>query len=31
MKKIIAVILILVAYLGFAFAGEKARDSRFIA
>jgi len=31
MKKVIAVLLVLVVYVGFAFAGEKARDSRFIA
>ncbi len=31
MKKVIAILLVLVVYVGFAFAGEKARDSRFIA
>jgi len=31
MKKVIAVLLVLVVYTGFAFAGEKARDGRFIA
>jgi hypothetical protein len=31
MKKAIAVLLVLVVYVGFAFAGEQARDSRFIA
>ncbi|MCJ7662888.1 MAG: DUF1566 domain-containing protein [Desulfobacterales bacterium] len=31
MKKVIAVLLVLVVYAGFAFAGEKARDGRFIA
>jgi hypothetical protein len=31
MKKVIAVLLVLVAYVGVAFAGEEARDSRFIA
>jgi hypothetical protein len=31
MKKVIAVLMVLVVYAGFAFAGEKARDGRFIA
>jgi hypothetical protein len=31
MKKVIAVLLVLVVYAGFAFAGEKTRDGRFIA
>ena len=31
MKKIIAVLIVLVLYSGLAFAGEKARDGRFIA
>jgi hypothetical protein len=31
MRKVIAVLLVLVVYVGFAFAGENARDSRFIA
>jgi hypothetical protein len=31
MKKVIAVVLVLVVYAGFAFAGEKARDGCFIA
>jgi hypothetical protein len=31
MKKAIAVLLILIAYAGVAFAGERARDGRFIA
>ncbi|MFA5847779.1 MAG: DUF1566 domain-containing protein [Thermodesulfovibrionales bacterium] len=31
MKKVIAVLMVLVVYTGFAFAGEKARDGRFIA
>jgi hypothetical protein len=31
MKKVIAVSLVLFVYAGFAFAGEKARDGRFIA
>ncbi len=31
MKKVIAVLLVLVVYVGFAFAGETARDGRFIA
>jgi hypothetical protein len=31
MKKVIAVLLVVVVYAGFAFAGEKARDGRFIA
>jgi hypothetical protein len=30
-KKVIAVLMVLVVYAGFAFAGEKARDVRFIA
>jgi hypothetical protein len=31
MKKVIAVLMVLVVYAGFAFAGEMARDGRFIA
>lgn len=31
MKKVIAVLIVLFVYAGFAFAGEKARDGRFIA
>ena len=31
MRKVIAVLMALVLYAGFAFAGEKARDGRFIA
>lgn len=31
MKKVIAVLIVLVVYAGFAFAAEKARDGRFIA
>ena len=31
MKKLIVVLMVLVVYVGFAFAGEKARDGSFIA
>ncbi|MGC9976734.1 MAG: DUF1566 domain-containing protein [Syntrophales bacterium] len=31
MRKVVMVLMVLVVYAGFAFAGEKARDDRFIA